>query len=168
MNPKAQVKISKRLSLVLRHSPQTIGITLDSSGWANVQDLLRGLNSHGLSVTQNILQIIVDENPKKRFEFDDSGTRIRARQGHSVDVELGYTASTPPETLYHGTAEHSLGFIFTEGLSKRKRHHVHLSTDIPLMLQVARRHGGKEALLEINAKQMHEDGYEFFVTENDV
>ena len=167
MTPKTQVKISKRLSLVLRHNPQSIGITLDPSGWASVDDLLKRLNDKGVRIDRQILQTIVAENPKKRFEFNADQTSIRARQGHSVNVDLGYQSTTPPDILYHGTAEKFLVPILKEGLKKQQRHHVHLSTNIPLMLEVARRRG-KASLIEIDAKQMHQDGYEFYVTENDV
>jgi len=167
MNPKTQTKISKRLSLVLRHNPQSIGITLDESGWTDVNKLLKNLNDLGVKISQGILQTIVNENPKKRFEFNEDKTLIRARQGHSVDVDLGYEATTPPDTLYHGTPEKFLSSIFEEGLTKQARHHVHLSTNIPLMLEVARRRGSA-SLLEINAQQMNNDGYTFYVTENDV
>lgn len=167
MNPKTQTKISKRLSLILRHNPQSVGVTLDAAGWVNAQDLLEALNQKGTRITRETLNLIVEENPKKRFEFDGTQTRIRARQGHSVQIDLGYTATTPPDILYHGTPERFINSILREGLKKQQRHHVHLSTNIPLMLEVARRRG-RASLLEINAKQMHEDGYEFFVTENDV
>ena len=167
MNSKTQIKISKRLSLVLRHNPQSIGITLDDSGWTNVHTLLKNLNDHGVKVSQDMIQTVVNENPKKRFEFNDGKTLIRARQGHSVDVDLGYEATTPPDTLYHGTPEKFLPSILKEGLTKQQRHHVHLSTNIPLMLEVARRRGSA-SLLKINAKQMHNDGHTFYVTENDV
>ncbi len=167
MNTKLQTKISKRLSLILRHKPESIGITLDENGWTDVDDLLEALNRNGARLTLEILETIVAENPKKRFEFDGSRTLIRARQGHSIEIDLGYNATTPPDLLYHGTAERFLESILSEGLTKQQRHHVHMSTDIPLMLEVARRRG-KAALLEINAKQMQQDGHEFFVTENKV
>ncbi|MCF6313568.1 MAG: RNA 2'-phosphotransferase [Verrucomicrobiales bacterium] len=167
MNAKLQTKISRRLSLILRHKPESIGITLNENGWADVQGLLEALNKNGFYLTLNILKTIVAENPKKRFEFDETGTLIRARQGHSVEIDLGYSATTPPDVLYHGTAERFLSSILSEGLTKQQRHHVHMSTDIPLMLEVARRRG-KAALIEIAAKEMQLNGYEFYVTENQV
>lgn len=167
MPPQTQVKISKRLSLILRHNPQSVGVVLDASGWTSIKELLDALNQHGTKINHDILDTIVAENPKKRFEFDETRTHIRARQGHSVEVELGYTATIPPDKVYHGTPERFLSSILAEGIKKLKRHHVHLSTNIPLMLEVARRRGSA-SLLEIDAKQMHEDGFEFFVTKNDV
>ena len=167
MNTKQQVKISKRLSLVLRHNPQSIGITLDPSEWAEVTPLINALNTHGTNITRNTLTKIVDENPKKRFEFDESNTKIRARQGHSVKVELGYTPNTPPNKLYHGTPLKFLDSIMKQGLQKQQRLHVHMSENIPLMLEVARRRG-EPRLIEINAKKMFADGHQFYLTENDV
>lgn len=167
MNTKQQVRISKRLSLILRHNPQSVGLTLDPSGWAEVSELLDALSNHSTPLNKEILQEIVAENPKKRFEFDDSGLKIRARQGHSVKVDLGYMATNPPDLLYHGTPAKFLDSIMKEGLKKQQRHHVHMSENIPLMLEVARRRG-EPRLIEINAKRMAEDGHKFYLTENDV
>lgn len=167
MNIKTQTKTSKRLSLVLRHNPQSVGITLDSAGWTDVNELLRNLNSHGMKLSQEALLTIVNENSKRRFEFNENKTLIRARQGHSVNVDLGYKVPPPPDTLYHGTPEKFITVILKEGLTKQQRHHVHLSTNIPLMLEVARRRG-HASLLKINAKQMYNEGHSFYLTENDV
>lgn len=167
MNPKIQKKYSKRLSLILRHRPESVGIKLDENGWANVHELISALNRNGAQIDLAMLELIVSDNPKKRFEFDDSETLIRARQGHSIAIDLGYEATTPPDRLYHGTADRFLDSIFAEGLKKQQRHHVHMSTDIDLMMEVGRRHG-KAVLLEVNAEEMKRDGYDFFVTDNQV
>ena len=167
MNPKTHKKISKRLSLILRHNPKSVGLTLDTNGWVNVQELLSALNRNGLSIDIDAVNHIVAECPKQRFEFDESQSLIRARQGHSIDIDLGYEVTKPPTVLYHGTADRFLDSIFKDGLKKQTRHHVHLSTNTSLMMEVGRRHG-KAVLLEIDAGKMREDGHEFFVTENDV
>lgn len=167
MNAKQQTKISKRLSLILRHNPQSIGIQLDSSGWAKIDELLQALNSHGIQINHDILTQVVNDNPKKRFEFNASESQIRARQGHSLKVDLGYQPTTPPDKLYHGTPEKFLTSIFKQGLQKQQRHHVHMSEDIPLMLEVAKRRG-VPSLLEINAGEMVKHGHHFFHTDNDV
>jgi len=167
MTPKEQKRISKRLSLVLRHAPESIGLELDGAGWAEVERLLTGLRTNGLVVTPRKLQTVVEENPKRRFEFDESGARIRARQGHSVAIDLGYTAIEPPEHLFHGTATRFLDPILQVGLLKMSRQHVHLSTSAETMMEVAKRHG-KPVLLEVAAAEMHRAGHEFFLTGNDV
>lgn len=167
MNNNERTTISKRLSYVLRHRPDTIGLRLADAGWADVEDLVDGLALHGMPITLDLLREVVDLNPKQRFEFSPDFTQIRARQGHSVDVDLGYTPVTPPRVLYHGTPEASIEAIMTSGLQKRQRHHVHMSTDRDLMLEVARRRG-RPVLLRIDAAEMHRTGYEFFVTGNDV
>src|SRR6476469_5986486 len=118
---------SKFLSLVLRHEPERVGIRLDESGWVAVDELLEGCRRAGNRMTLDELKEIVRTNNKQRFAFSDDGTRIRANQGHSVEVELGYEPATPPEVLYHGTAEKHLPGIRREGLIKGARHHVHLS-----------------------------------------
>jgi putative RNA 2'-phosphotransferase len=113
------------------------------------------------------LERVVAENDKQRFEFSEDGLRIRARQGHSTEVELGYEPATPPDVLYHGTATRHLDSILQHGLVKGRRHHVHMSTNKETMIQVGMRHG-KPVLLSIDAKRMLADGHTFYVTGNHV
>lgn len=160
-------QISKRLSFVLRHSPESIGINPDSAGWVEVEDLLSKLAKYRFSVDRKELDATVANNSKQRFEFSEDGLRIRARQGHSIPVDLEYKSVVPPEVLFHGTADRFLDSILEIGLQKQGRHHVHLSTDKATMLEVGRRHG-KVVLLEIDSAKMHADDFEFFLTANDV
>jgi putative RNA 2'-phosphotransferase len=161
------VKDSKFLSGVLRHDPGKIGITLDAAGWVDVEALLAALKRRGRRMDRVRLDFVVEHNNKKRFEYDESGTRIRASQGHSVPVELGYEPTVPPETLYHGTATRSLDSIFAEGLVPGGRHHVHLSMDVETATKVGSRHG-KPAVLLVAAARMHADGQAFFRSTNGV
>jgi putative RNA 2'-phosphotransferase len=158
---------SKFLSLVLRHQPETVGLTLDDAGWVTVDDLLAACRAHGRSIDRAQLDEIVATSDKKRFAYSDDGVRIRANQGHSVDVDLGYEPATPPETLYHGTPAQFVEAIRREGLRKMKRHHVHLSEDAAMTMSVAARRG-KPMLLTIRAGQMSRDGIEFFRSTNNV
>lgn len=167
MNSRQLTKISKFLSFVLRHEPQSIGITLDQAGWIGVRELLDAMARHGTSVTEAELREVVATNDKKRFALSDDGTRIRASQGHSVEVELGYQRTEPPEFLYHGTVDHFLGSIRKEGIQKGERHHVHLSMDQKTAETVGQRRG-RPVLLTIRTGQMHRDGLEFFVSANGV
>jgi putative RNA 2'-phosphotransferase len=167
MNKDQLKKISKSMSYVLRHRPDTIGIELQENGWIGVDELLRAFDRNGKPFTYEVLKRVVTENDKQRFEFSADGLQIRARQGHSVEVDLGYTPSEPPEKLYHGTATRNLDSIRAQGLVKGNRHHVHLSTNIETMFQVAMRHG-KPAVLRVDSARMHGDGFQFFVTGNQV
>ena len=160
-------KVSKSLSYVLRHRPDTIGIELGPNGWIAVDKLLNAFARHGKAYTRELIERVVAQSDKQRFEFSEDGKQIRARQGHSVEVDLGYTPAVPPEVLYHGTATRNLESIFESGLNKGNRHHVHMSTDKQTMLAVGMRHG-KPALLAIDAKRMHEQRYTFYVTGNNV
>ncbi|MCA9261877.1 MAG: RNA 2'-phosphotransferase, partial [Planctomycetales bacterium] len=153
MEAQALKKISKRLSYVLRHRPDSIGLELGAGGWVHIDVLLAALARNGQTVELVTLERVVAENDKQRFEFSDDGDLIRARKGHSAPVELGYEPATPPAVLYHGTATRRLDAIFEEGLVKGRRHHVHLSTNRDTMLQVGMRHG-KPVLLSIDAQQM--------------
>jgi putative RNA 2'-phosphotransferase len=156
---------SKLLSLVLRHQPEAIGITLDENGWANVDELLAKTKERGL--TLELLQRVVAENDKKRFSFSDDGTRIRANQGHSLEVDLQLEPMTPPEVLYHGTATRFLDSIFAQGLIPGNRQHVHLSDNIATARQVGIRHG-KPAILKVDASAMMKRGHKFFRSANGV
>lgn len=160
-------KISKRLSYVLRHHPDSMGLQLQEGGWIAVEDLLNAFQKAGSPLHIELLEEVVTENDKQRFEFSADKSQIRARQGHSVDIDLGYEPATPPDLLYHGTATRFLESIFQQGLIKAQRHHVHLSTNKETMRAVGQRHG-KPVILSVDAKQMLEDGHQFFITGNSV
>jgi putative RNA 2'-phosphotransferase len=164
---KDQVKLSKFLSLVLRHEPERIGVRLDPQGWAVVSELLNALNAHGVSVTLDQLKNVVETNDKKRFALSDDGRMIRASQGHSVEVELGYERATPPPTLYHGTIARVLDSIMREGLRSGERHDVHLSAHVETARKVGSRRG-KAIILQIDSERMHSDGFTFCVSANGV
>ena len=155
-------KASKFLSLVLRHKPEKIGITLDRHGWARVQEILLGMN---LSLED--LEYIVETDEKGRYRFNEDRTLIRANQGHSIDVDMGYEPQVPPEFLYHGTVGQFLGAIQREGLQKRNRQHVHLSPDLETAVKVGSRRG-KPVILQVAAGRMHRDGYVFYRSDNGV
>jgi putative RNA 2'-phosphotransferase len=167
MNADNLKRISKSLSYVLRHRPDTVGLELSEGGWVAVDELLAAFKDAGKELSLPLLTQVVADNDKQRFEFNADGTAIRARQGHSADVDLGYEPAKPPEVLYHGTATRNLDSIFSEGLLKDRRHHVHLSTNKETMVQVAMRHG-KPVLLAIDAARMDNTGFLFFVTGNNV
>jgi len=161
------VRISKFLSLVLRHQPEKIGLSLDQAGWASATRLIEAARLRGFDFTLEELQNVVSGNDKKRFSLSEDGLLIRANQGHSVKVELGYAPTAPPEILYHGTAERFLTSIKQQGLIKGKRHHVHLSADVDTATKVGRRHG-KTVVLRIEAGLMHRDGFVFYLSANGV
>lgn len=167
LNEKETTRISKFLSLVLRHKPETIGITLDENGWTPVTTLIEKLALAGTQIDIDILKHVVDTNAKKRFAFNDTFDKIRASQGHSITIELGYDQQLPPAILYHGTAVQHIDSILSTGLNKGSRHQVHLSADINTAISVGKRHG-KPIVLEISAEKMHNDGFTFFVSENNV
>jgi putative RNA 2'-phosphotransferase len=162
-----KVKVSRFLSLVLRHQPQKIGLKLDEQGWTDVQELLERINSHGLALSREQLQEVVETNEKKRFAFSPDGTRIRASQGHSISVNLALDPQTPPDALYHGTATRFLDSILVSGLQPQRRQSVHLSQDVTTAINVGKRHG-KPVVLVIDARKMHDNGQQFFLSENGV
>jgi putative RNA 2'-phosphotransferase len=167
ISEKETTHISKLLSLVLRHKPDTIGIELDENGWTDVAVMINKINQTGLHIDFEILKHVVDTNPKKRFAFNATFDKIRANQGHSVDVELGYVAQQPPAVLYHGTSTRVVDAILKNGLEKMDRHHVHLSTDIETALKVGQRHG-KPFIFAIRADEMFQKKYEFYRADNGV
>jgi putative RNA 2'-phosphotransferase len=160
-------KKSKFLSLVLRHEPGAAGVTLDEAGWVAVADLLAGCRRAGVEIGDDELREIVRTSDKQRFALSEDGTRIRANQGHSVEVDLGYEPAEPPDVLWHGTAERFLASIRVQGLVRGTRHHVHLSETRETASAVGRRHG-KLALLRVDAGRMHRGGIPFFRTPNGV
>jgi len=161
------VKLSKFLSLVLRHQPGAIGLILDDHGWAEVDELLRLANASGRRLDRPHLKKIVAENDKKRFAFSDDGLRIRANQGHSVEVDLALTAQAPPVFLYHGTATRFLESIRATGLNSGSRQHVHMCSDEATAIRVGQRHG-QPAILVIHAGAMAAAGHRFYLSANGV
>ncbi len=162
-------KLSKFLSLVLRHSPQTIGIEIAyQGGWTDTEILIQKINQNGTyHIDRKILEEIVRTDEKQRYRFNADGTKIRANQGHSIPVNLELTPVEPPEILYHGTAERFLDSISEKGLLPMSRQYVHLSGDEETAYKVGKRHG-KPYILKIKSGEMHRQGYSFYLSENHV
>lgn len=167
MDEKRKVRVSKFLSRVLRHAPEDLGLTLEPGGWVAVQDLLTGAERAGFRVTTDELAEVVRSSDKQRFAFDGCGTRIRANQGHSVEVDLQLEPAEPPAELFHGTADRNREAILRDGLRKMARHHVHLSADQDTAIRVGTRHG-RPIVFVIDAARMWADGRAFFRSANGV
>ena len=161
------VRISKFLSLVLRHKPERIGLSLDQGGGAKVDELLLKVNQAGVSLNKDLLQWVVDNNDKQRFCFSQDRQRIRANYGHSLPVDLDFAPSKPPEFLFHGTATRFVESIKRLGLVPKKRNHVHLSPDQQTALKVGGRHG-QPIVLTIQTGRMYECGFHFFRSTNGI
>ena len=161
------VRISKRLSLYLRHAPDRAGLTLTRDGWVPVRELLAALARHGLPLSRAELDEVVARNDKQRFAFDDSGTRIRANQGHSVPVELDLPVAVPPDMLFHGTVARFLPAIERDGLRSMRRHDVHLSATVETASTVGARRGAA-VVLRVDAAAMVSAGYQFRLSANGV
>ena len=157
---------SKYISLILRHKPEVIGITLDEHGWANVDELIEGVSrTHKLDMA--ILEQIVAEDEKQRYSFNEDKTLIRANQGHSIPVDVELEEQQPPEILYHGTGEKYVASIDAQGLVPKSRLYVHLSRDEETANKVGSRHG-KPVIYKVNSGDMYRDGYKFFCSVNGV
>ena len=158
--------ISKYLSLILRHKPEVIGISLDEHGWANVEELIAGIaKNHDFNM--DLLEEIVRSDEKQRYSFNEDKTLIRANQGHSIPVDVELEEWVPPEILWHGTGEKYVSAIDTEGLIPKSRLYVHLSKDEDTATKVGTRHG-KPVVYHVLAKKMYDDGYKFFISVNGV
>ena len=159
---------SKYISLILRHRPEAIGISLDEHGWADVQELISGINrSGGHSLSMESLEEIVRTDEKQRYSFNEDHTLIRANQGHSVPVDVELEEKIPPDILWHGTAEKYTSSIESQGLIPKSRLYVHLSSDEETAKKVGSRHG-KPVIYEIDCRRMAEDGFRFFLSANKV
>lgn len=168
MNEQQKKKTSKFLSYVLRHHPELINLNLDENGWANVDELItKSKRDSYEGFTFEELDEIVQTNEKKRFAFNEDKTRIRASQGHSIEINLALISRQPPEFLYHGTAQSNIESILEKGIEKRSRQHVHLSQDKETATKVGMRHG-KPIILTISTGKMFEDGIEFYLSDNEV
>ena len=159
--------ISKFMSLVLRHQPQRIGLGLDGAGWADIDDLLARAATAGRAITRDQLNEVVATSDKRRFALSDDGTRIRANQGHSIDVDLGLAPLQPLAFLFHGTASRFVESIMATGLERRSRHHVHLTSNPATGEAVGRRYG-QPVVLRIASGAMAAQGHVFLRSANDV
>ena len=161
------VKMGKYLSLILRHKPELINLKIDEHGWVEVDQLLKGINDSGRYISKEMLDIIVNTNNKKRYQYNDDQTKIRANQGHSIKVDVELQEKVPPDVLYHGTAQKYLDKIKKSGIRKMNRLYVHLSKDIQTAINVGKRHG-QPIVLVIDTKKMLRDGYKFYYSYNGV
>ncbi len=161
------VKLSKYLSKHLRHQPGRLGLVLEPGGWVKTKQLLDACARRGMPITRAELEEVVARNDKQRFAFDEGGLRIRANQGHSVEIDLQLEPVEPPRVLYHGTARQVAEAIGERGILKMKRHHVHLSPDVETARRVGARRG-PPVVFEVDAGAMHADGYAFFRSANNV
>lgn len=165
---KTHADISKFLSYVLRHQPESIGLSLDKEGWAIINDIIFCAKAEGYILDNNLIFNIVNNSDKKRFAISEDGLRIRAVQGHSTQqVNIIYTEKSPPYILYHGTATRFLTSISEQGLIAKSRQYVHLSTDEVTATKVGQRHG-KPVVLKIKALDMYKQGFRFYQAENGV
>jgi putative RNA 2'-phosphotransferase len=162
------IKISKFMSLLLRHSPETIHLNMDKNGWVSIQELIDNANKYKkIHLTMDLIKTVVETNDKQRFVISDDGQRIRANQGHSITVDLELECKIPPDILYHGTATRFVDSIMRDGLKPMTRQYVHLSRTEEIALTVGKRHG-KPIVLYIDSKKMYEEGYKFYLSENKV
>jgi len=163
VDKRRQKRISKFLSYVLRHHPDSIGIELDRRGWVDVEKLLQGARQKGVRIALDELRTVVKENDKQRFSFSEDSLKIRANYGHSIVVDLGYSPIEPPGVLYHGTAKRNLKAIRANGLTKGNRQYVHLSPDSDTATSVGRRHG-KPIVLKVESRRMHSNRHKFYLS----
>lgn len=159
-------KTSKFLSLVLRHKPEEIGITLDKHGWADVKELIEAMDKRQ-KFNMAMLEEIVATDDKQRYSFNENKTKIRANQGHSIVVDVELEEKQPPQYLWHGTGEKYISSIRKDGLVPKSRLYVHLSGDIETAEKVGKRHG-EVRMLKVDAGKMHEDGFKFYLSKNGV
>ncbi|MEU1692121.1 RNA 2'-phosphotransferase [Streptomyces hirsutus] len=165
MDERRTVKVSKYLARHLRHQPEAIGLTLDEAGWVEIDTLIAAAAAHGFRFTRAELDHVVAANDKQRFAIE--GTRIRASQGHSIEIDLGLPPTAPPPYLFHGTVARHLAAIRAEGLLPMGRHDVHLSADRATATRVGARRG-RPVVLSVDSAAMHRDGHVFRVSANGV
>ena len=159
--------LSRFLSLVLRHNPAAADLALDAEGWVGVDELIAGVRATGRAIDRETLHALVRDDSKQRYALSEDGARIRANQGHSVAVDLGFVPVAPPDLLYHGTIASALASIAVTGLERRSRRHVHLSPDVETARAVGRRRGAP-VVLPVRAGALHAHGHAFYRSANGV
>lgn len=165
MDRHERTEISKFLSLVLRHNPESIGLHLDKNGWASIQEIISKADIYNLNFDK--INEIVQTSEKKRFTISTDQSKIRANQGHSINISLDLKAKEPPSILYHGTATRFIESIKKSGLHSQERNHVHLSDNIETATEVGKRYG-KPVILKVLAFEMHQQKFNFYLSDNGV
>lgn len=160
-------KLSRLMSFCLRHKPQALHLSLDKNGWCDLHQFYLAISANHPCTFDDIIHV-VNTCPKKRYQINEDSTKIRASQGHSIEVDLNLQKKEPPDKLYHGTSMAACESIRVSGLTKQKRHHVHLSADLQTAIEVANRRGKDSFIFRVNAKAMHAAGYSFYISENGV
>ena len=161
-------KLSKFLSMLLRHKPETLNLKIDDNGWTDVNILITKINAQGHNINQSDIDQVVINSDKKRFSFNSDKTKIKANQGHSIKVKLYFKTKIPPTILYHGTQASNKIIIRKKGINKMKRHHVHLSSDLDTAIKVAKRRGPDIVIFTIDTKTMVKDNIKFYISDNEV
>lgn len=160
-------RISKFLSYVLRHNPNELGLDLDPGGWANMDTLIERARAQGRSLTRPLIHDVISAGDKTRFTLSEDTSKIRANYGHSIEVDLDLAPTPPPDRLYHGTAQHALPSIRSDGLRPQSRQYVHLSPTPAEAKAVGKRHG-PPVVLAIDAPALHDAGYTLYRSTNSV
>lgn len=162
-----KTKLGKFISLILRHKPEVIGISIDSHGWADVSELIDGVAKTNEGFNMDILEDVVATDSKQRYSFNEDKTKIRANQGHSIPVDVELEEAQPPEILFHGTADKYIQSIDKTGINARSRLYVHLSVDMDTAIEVGKRHGNP-VIYEVKTGDMFRGGYKFYLSKNGV
>jgi putative RNA 2'-phosphotransferase len=162
-----RLRLSKFMSLILRHQPEVVGCMLDRGGWLSIADLVSGATCAGVAITAEDVMEIAKQDPKRRYALSEDALRIKATYGHSIEIELGLEASRPPERLFHGTATRSLESIKKAGITRKRRRYVHLSADKMTATKVGSRHG-RPVILTVRARLMFDAGFLFYRSESGI
>lgn len=169
LTQKQLTSLSKFLSLILRHKPETVNLSLDSEGYVDINQLISNINNNSeYHITRSTLDNIVTTDSKQRYSYNKTKTKIRANQGHSIPVDLNLTPQIPPEILYHGTSKRFLDSILSDGIKPMSRQYVHLSSDSTTAAIVGKRHGDSPIIFMIETKPLIDSGYQFYLSENKV
>lgn len=162
------VKTSKFFSYILRHNPEKLELNMDLNGWVSIDEfIINAKKIKNLDLTFDIIKEVVDKNDKKRYKISEDGKKIRANQGHSIDINLELQQTEPPEYLYHGTSTRFLEQIINDGLRSMSRQYVHLSINEETAISVGKRHG-EPVVLTVKSKLFHQSGGKFYLSENKV
>jgi len=149
-------KLGRLISGILRHFPDKFGLNMDKNGWVNSESLVRAVRRRYRWANRWIIKALIYSDEKKRYELSDD--KIRARYGHSVDVELSDMPEAQEDVLYYGTSEEEAQRMVEIGIKPVNQTFVHLSTTIEKSEEVARLRTDSPIILEVDAKGARRDG----------
>ncbi len=158
-------RLGRFISGALRHFPEDVGLEMDMQGWVDLDLLCDIMESRYRWATEERLTSLIESDIKRRYETE--GSRIRARYGHSVNVDLDYPGNEFAY-LYYGASLEEIDMLLENGIAPIRQRYVHLSTSYRKANEAASVHSENPVVIEVDAETAQQDGIFFMAVNDDI